>query len=118
MDGRPWFRRITPALRLARFGEAPACATLFAKMYVSISSLVPKADDLLALEIEEVASILLVHLNSYVDGGGPETSGIYQHGVLNRSNFFNWFDHHPEYPVRQPDVTRALLEAWSWLGNL
>jgi len=31
---------------------------------ITLSSLVPNADDLLALEVEEVAGVLLAHLNS------------------------------------------------------
>jgi hypothetical protein len=34
-------------------------------MYQSHSSLVPDASDLLALEVEELARVLLAHLNSY-----------------------------------------------------
>ena len=36
-------------------------------MSASLSSLVPNADDLLALEVEEVAGVLLAHLNSHSD---------------------------------------------------
>jgi hypothetical protein len=32
-------------------------------MYASLQSLVPNADDLLALEVEELAGVLLIHLN-------------------------------------------------------
>ena len=39
-------------------------------MFASLSSLVPNADDLLALEVEVVAGVLLAHLNSYSDDSG------------------------------------------------
>jgi hypothetical protein len=32
---------------------------------ISLSSLIPNADDFLALEVEELAGVLLVHLNSF-----------------------------------------------------
>lgn len=82
-------------------------------MYTPLSSLVPNADDLLTLEPEELAGVLLAHLNSYGTGSG--TSGVVQHNVVNRYNFFNDLDHHPQYPGRQSEVNRALMEAWAWL---
>jgi hypothetical protein len=39
-------------------------------MYRSISSLIPDVADLLALEVEELAGVLLTHLNSRVDAEG------------------------------------------------
>ncbi|HTT19766.1 MAG TPA: TIGR02391 family protein [Candidatus Sulfotelmatobacter sp.] len=80
-------------------------------MPVSLSSLVPNPTDLLSLEVEELAGVLLVHLNSYGDGG----SSVVQQGLISSHNFFNGLDHQPEYPGRQPEVSRALMEAWSWL---
>jgi uncharacterized protein (TIGR02391 family) len=82
-------------------------------MLVSVSSLVPNPDDLLALEVEEVAGVLLTHLNSYPFGnafvhGG---TGVSQH------NFFSGADHYPEHPDRKKEVTHALMEAWSWLQS-
>lgn len=38
-------------------------------MVIALSSLVPNVEDLLALPFEDVAPALLVHLNSYPDGG-------------------------------------------------
>lgn len=73
----------------------------------TISSLVPNAEDLLALEVEEVAGVLLVHLNSY-----SGRSSAVNNGLISDHNFFMT---EPEYPVRQPEVKRALIEAWSWL---
>ena len=81
-------------------------------MYASLSSLVPNADDLLTLEVEEVAGVLLTHLNSY--SSDSRTSAV-QRGSINQHNLFNTLDHHPEYPGRQSEVNRALMEAWSWL---
>ena len=82
-------------------------------MFIALSSLLPNANDLLALQPEELAGVLLAHLNSY--GNGTGTAGIVQHGGVNRYNFFNDLDHHPQYPGRQPEVNRALMEAWAWL---
>src|SRR5215470_11632968 len=80
---------------------------------IRLSSLVPNAADLLALEAEEVAGVLLAHLNSYdaTNTGG----GAVQYGRINQYNFFLALDHNPEYPGRQAEVNRVLLEGWSWL---
>ena len=50
-----------------------------------ISALVPNAADLLALEVEEAAAVLLTHLNSYKQGD----SAIMQHGCINQKAFFD-----------------------------
>jgi uncharacterized protein (TIGR02391 family) len=55
---------------------------------------------------------LLVHLNSYGEGGG---NSVAQWGKINQHNFFNELHQHPEYPGRQDEVNMALMEAWSWL---
>ncbi len=81
-------------------------------MYASLSSLVPNADDLLALEVEEVAGVLLIHLNSY---GNDSGTSVVQQGRISQGNFFNGLDLLPEYPGRQAEVNQALMEAWSWL---
>ncbi len=81
-------------------------------MYTSLSSIVPNADDLLALEVEEVAGVLLSHLNSR---GSDSGNSVVQRGSISQGNFFNALDHHPEYPGRQSEVNRSLMEAWSWL---
>ena len=49
-------------------------------MVHSRSSLVPKATDLLGIEVEELAGVLLVHLNSYE---GVSGKSIHQHGGIN-----------------------------------
>lgn len=88
-------------------------------MFRSLSSLVPNADDLLALEVEELAGILLMHLNSYE---GVSGNTVYQHGGISYHNFFNSLNPtssltKPEYGDKQPQVNLALMEAWAWLQN-
>src|ERR1035438_2393294 len=85
--------------------------------YQSLSSLVPDADDLLKLEPEELAGVLLVHLNCCE---GLSGSSIYQQDAINRHNFFNSLRHtpplvKPEYGNKQSEVIRPLMEAWAWL---
>lgn len=82
-------------------------------MPVSLQSLVPNPDDLLALEAEEVAGVLLVHLSSFeVFGSG---SSVVQNGKVSQYNFFLEFNRPPKYDRRQSEVERALMEAWNWL---
>jgi len=86
-------------------------------MYRSLSSLVPNAADLLGLEVEELAGVLLIHLNSYE---GVSGNTVYQHGGISHHNFFNSLTPtssltQPEYGSRQPEVNLALMEAWAWL---
>jgi uncharacterized protein (TIGR02391 family) len=78
-----------------------------------ISALVPNPADLLALEVEEAAGVLLTHLNSYKQGD----SAIVQHGRINQKAFFDTRSYYPEYPSYQTSVRQALIEAWSWLGG-
>ena len=80
-----------------------------------LSSLIPNAGDLLALEVEELAGALLVHLLSYE--GSPGNS-VYQNGLISQSSFVavqHAYGSKPEYGQYQPQVDRALKEAWSWL---
>jgi len=83
-------------------------------VYRSLSSLVPNAADLLALEVEELGGVLLVHLNV---AGSPTV----QNGLISQHNFFSSFNqsnpYPPEYGKSQPEVSRALMEAWSWLES-
>ena len=81
-------------------------------MFISIRSLVPNPDDLLALEVEELAGVLVTHLNSH---DSNVHTGVVQLGRVNQYNFFNNLHQHPDYPGRQPEVSQALLEAWAWL---
>jgi uncharacterized protein (TIGR02391 family) len=88
-------------------------------MFRSLSSLVPNATDLLALEVEELAGVLLMHLNSYE---GVHGNSVYQNGQISQSNFLNaqtptGYGQKPEYGDHQPQVNRALMEAWSWLES-
>jgi uncharacterized protein (TIGR02391 family) len=82
--------------------------------YTSIVSLVPNPDDLLALEVEELAGILLIHLNSYGNQGG---GGVVNQGLISQHNLLNNLEQHPEYTCRQKEVNRALMEAWNWLQS-
>jgi hypothetical protein len=80
-----------------------------------IASLVPSADDLLNLQVEEVGWVLLVHLTSLGDQSGD--GRVWGAGRIHQYNFFNHLDHHPVYGTRRDDVTKALLEAWGWLQH-
>ncbi|MCC6362204.1 MAG: hypothetical protein IT165_01695 [Bryobacterales bacterium] len=88
-------------------------------MYRSLSSLVPNAADLLGLEVEELAGVLLMHLNSYE---GVSGNTVYQHGGISHHNFFNSLTptnarDTPEYGDKQLQVNLALKEAWAWLQS-
>src|SRR5271169_4423691 len=82
-------------------------------MYRSLSSLVPNAADLLSLEVEELAGVLLMHLKSFE---GVSGNSVYQNGQICQSNFLNaqtptGHGQTPEYSAQQPQVNRALMEA-------
>jgi len=69
--------------------------------------MIPNAEDLLALEPEELAGVLLEHMNSRGE----------QDRSLNRHNFFHSGEspadaYPPEYRER---INEALIEAWGWL---
>jgi uncharacterized protein Ymh len=81
-------------------------------MYLSLPGLVPNADDLLSLEVEELAVVLLVYLTGCE---GNSASAICQNGLVSYHNFFNSLDHQPAYPGKQAAVSIALMEVWSWL---
>ena len=66
--------------------------------------IVPNPEDLLSLEVEELAGVLLMHLNS-----GEAT--------LHHYNFFNHLRQHPVYGEGNEKVNQALMEAWDWLAN-
>ena len=78
-------------------------------MIHSLSSLVPSVADLLSLEVEELAGVLLVHLNDYEHTARNQ-------GGINYNNFFNAPPRH-DYESRQPEVNRALMEAMAWLRS-
>ena len=78
-------------------------------MQHSISSLVPNVADLLNLEVEELAGVLLLHLIGY------EETAKHQGGI----NYHNFFDLSPrqDYESRQEEVNIALMEAMAWLRS-
>jgi hypothetical protein len=81
-------------------------------MIRSLSSLVPDAGNLLALEVEELAGVLLTHLNSYE---GVSENEIYQNGLVSQAALASYQAKASEYAGRQTEVVRALMEAWAWL---
>ena len=76
-------------------------------MTVPLYSLVPSAQDMLELQPEELAGVLMTHLNSLPPSEQQQ---------LNRCNF-GLGDHTvEEYPPDQWDeLKHALMEAWVWL---
>jgi uncharacterized protein (TIGR02391 family) len=80
---------------------------------IRISTLVPRVEDLLDLEVEEVGGVLLMHLNSIRDN----EDSLVHHGSINQHNFFNGLARQPEYPGHQGEVDRVLMEAWGWLES-
>jgi uncharacterized protein (TIGR02391 family) len=82
---------------------------------IQLSSLVPDAAHLLELDIEELAGILLIHLNSCKQG---DCTAV-QHGQVSQDNFFrdDRRGKPPEYGARQQEVDLALAEAWAWLQS-
>jgi hypothetical protein len=78
-------------------------------MPTRLSSFVPEVNDLLALEVEELADVLLVHLNSYRE----DDSSTMQHGKISPGNFLGDLHRSPDYGGQQKEeVRRALMEAW------
>ena len=78
-------------------------------MTVSIYSLVSSAQTMLELPLEELASVLMEHLNSLPPSDQQQ---------LNRYNFS--IDTHTieKYPRdRQEELMPALMEAWDWLAR-
>ena len=66
----------------------------------------------------KLGEILLVHLNSYE--GRVKQNGLLNRGYLlamleNRNVGLGPLPDKPEYGARQPEVTRAVMEAWNWL---
>jgi len=78
-------------------------------MFHSLASLVSNVDDLLALEVEELAGVLLVHLNGY-------EGTVINQGGINYNNFFNAPERR-DYEGRQAEVNLALMEALAWLRS-
>jgi uncharacterized protein (TIGR02391 family) len=84
------------------------------KMTIALSTLVPNADDLLSLEVEEVAGVFLMHLNSYQSPGGAP---IAQNNIISLFNLVNDLNANPPYPDRKNEVKLVLMEAWNWLQS-
>ncbi len=82
-------------------------------MPILLSSLIPNADDFLALDVEEVAGILLTYFNSLCDSSGVD--GVVQGGKVSQINFLESLHRNPPYQARKEEVKLVLLEAWSWL---
>src|ERR1039458_3993484 len=78
-------------------------------MQHSLSSLVPTVEELLSLEVEELAGMLLLHLIGY-----EETAK--HNGGINYHNFFNVRDRQ-DYESKQQEVNLALMEAMAWLRS-
>jgi pyrimidine deaminase RibD-like protein len=85
-----------------------------------LKSFYPTADELLQQDLPALGAVLLRHLKSYE---GLNT--VYQHAGLNRGYFRAVLENRnvglgplpkePEYGIRQPEVTKRIMEAWSWL---
>lgn len=90
-----------------------------------ISDLVPDANTLLSLEVEELAGVLLVHLNH--SGISFRVSTTAPFGELNYKGFFKaripertpppLSGPEPEYGAQAEEVNKALMEAWAWLES-
>jgi hypothetical protein len=86
----------------------------------SLKSFCPTADELLRQDLATLGAILLTHLKSYE---GLNT--VYQYAGLNRGYFRAMLENRnvglgplpkePEYGVRQPEVTKRMMQAWNWL---
>jgi hypothetical protein len=80
------------------------------------------ADELLSLNMQQLAEIVLQHLKS-CEGCSP----VCQHGKMHRRYFIQMVEGtsqglgvsnaKPEYGAKQPAVSEALDEAWNWLVN-
>ena len=86
-------------------------------MFRSLSSLVPDAATLLGLDAAALGEALLTHLKSYES---VPNNAVFQRGSISQRNFIDTLtprtpDQKPEYGDKQPEVKRALLEAWNWL---
>jgi TIR domain len=85
-----------------------------------LKSFFATADELLHQDLPRLGGVLLRHLKSYE---GLNT--VYQHAGLNRGYFRAMLENRnvglgplpkePEYGIRQPEVTKRMMEAWNWL---
>jgi uncharacterized protein (TIGR02391 family) len=88
--------------------------------FCSLKSLLPSADELLALEVEELAGVVLEHLKSCETApGGTYQNGLFHPGYLLASMKSTGHGvptrREPDYGDKQPRVDRAVMEAWAWL---
>src|SRR5580658_4507503 len=86
-------------------------------MVKTIADFIPLAEDLLALEVEELAGVLLEYFHNV---GRP----VEQHGRISPGNFFDQFNDNnrsvtlpPDYKAHRGEVINALQEAWCWLES-
>jgi hypothetical protein len=111
--------RSTLAMLSSRYGSKVGAINFMALRF--LSSLIPTADELLALDLPSLGRILLIHLKSYE---GLNT--VYQNGRLSRDYFMAMLENRnvglgplphkePEYGRKQHEVIGALMEAWNWL---
>ena len=87
---------------------------------MKISDVFPNPDDLLALEPEELAEVLLRRLQAVVEERQRSNPSTRESFDVNFHNFFNqnnYCESPPEFGSRQPEVDSALMEAWSWLES-
>ncbi len=120
-------------LRRTEIGESFVCAqfSVFVPGVVNVYSLVvmpfrplksffSTADELLRQDLPTLGAVLLTHLQSYE---GLNT--VYQHAGVNRGYFRAMLENRnvglgplpkeAEYGIRQPEVTKRMMEAWNWL---
>jgi uncharacterized protein (TIGR02391 family) len=73
---------------------------------MELREIIPNPEDLLGLDVEELAGVLLMHLNIGA-------------GEAHHYNFFNNLRNYPVYGEQNRDerINRALMEAWDWLAN-
>ena len=83
-------------------------------MAITFASLIPNGDDLLQLEVEELAGVLLMVLNSYPE---PDRIAFQRQSNLHRSGLCKALSNNPQYPGLQNEINKALMEAWSWLQS-
>jgi hypothetical protein len=86
----------------------------------ALKSFFSTADELLRQDLPTLGAVLLTHLQSYE---GLNT--VYQHAGLNRGYFRAMLENRnvglgplpkeAEYGIRQPEVTKRMMEAWNWL---
>lgn len=85
-----------------------------------LKSFFSTVEELLAQDLPTLGAVLLTHLQSYE---GLNT--VYQHAGVNRGYFRAMLENRnvglgplpkePEYGIRQPEVTKRMMEAWNWL---